>query len=143
MLAKDERGNHIVANLINSGFHYKKVSYERKKRKYGKNQTRFFKRITLLIDVIVSNSYLPIRFISTTGLIIGIFGIGFGTFIIIQRLIHIPSTEHIGWASIISLLSIFSGLILFSLGIIGEYFWRVMENFKKVPHFSIKKQYLD
>ena len=55
----------------------------------------------------------------------------------------LSSTEHMGWASTISLLSIFSGLILFSLGIIGEYFWRIMENFKKVPLYSLKNRFLD
>ena len=143
LLLKDERGNHNAASLINSGFHYEKISYTRKKRKHGKNQTKILKRITVLIDIIVSNSHLPIRFISSTGLIIGIFGIGFGIFIIIQRLINLSSTEHMGWASTISLLSIFSGLILFSLGIIGEYFWRIMENFKKDPLFSVKKRTID
>ena len=45
-----------------------------------------------------------------------------------------------GWASIISLLSVFSGMILFSLGIIGEYFWRMMENIKKPMTYAIKQK---
>ena len=143
LLTKDERGNHFVISLIKSGFHFKEVSYKRNQRKHGKNQTGTLNRITLLIDIIVSNSHIPIRVISSLGLLLGSFGIGFGIYIIIQRLINLSSTEHMGWASTISLLSIFSGLILFSLGIIGEYFWRIMVNFKKVPLYSVKKQILD
>ena len=116
------------------------VSYERMKRKHGKNQTKIFKRITILIDTIVSNSYLPLRLISFIGLLLGIFGIFFGLFVIIIRLKDLSNTAYMGWASIISLLSVFSGMILFSLGIIGEYFWRMMENIKKPMTYAIKQK---
>ncbi len=143
LLNKDERGNHGVASLINSGYDFKMVSYERMKRKHGKNQTKFFKRITILIDTIVSNSYLPLRLISFIGLLLGIFGIFFGLFVIIIRLKDLSNTAYMGWASIISLLSVFSGMILFSLGIIGEYFWRMMENIKKPMTYAIKQKKID
>ena len=42
---------------------------------------------------------------------------------------------------IISLLSIFSGMILFSFGVIGEYFWRMMENIKKPRHMLLTKSF--
>ena len=143
LLNKDERGNHGVASLINSGYDFKMVSYERMKRKHGKNQTKIFKRITILIDTIVSNSYLPLRLISFFGLSLGIFGIFFGLFVIIIRLKDLSNTAYMGWASIISLLSVFSGMILFSLGIIGEYFWRMMENIKKPMTYAIKQKKID
>ena len=37
------------------------------------------------------------------------------------------------------LISIFSGFILISLGIIGEYFWRILENIKKPEWYTINK----
>ncbi|MBI86950.1 MAG: hypothetical protein CMG63_02590, partial [Candidatus Marinimicrobia bacterium] len=109
----------------------------------GKNQTKFLKRITLLIDVVISNSYLPIRLISFTGLLLGLLGIIFGLFIIIDRLNNISNNTFMGYASIISVVSILSGVILLSLGITGEYFWRLMENIKKPNIYSIKKRIID
>ena len=143
LLNKDERGNHGVASLINSGFHFKTIAYERKKRTHGKNQTKILKRITILFDIIVSNSYLPIRLISFSGLVLGLIGMIFGVIVIISRLRDLSNTAYMGWASIISLLSIFSGMILFSLGVIGEYFWRMMENIKKPSTYAVKKRVLD
>ena len=64
LLAKDERGNHFVISLIKSGFHFEEVSYKRNQRKHGENQTGTLKRFNLLIDIIISNSHLPIRLIS-------------------------------------------------------------------------------
>ena len=43
-----------------------------------------------------------------------------------------------GWASTISVLSFFSGIILLSLGIIGEYFWRIMVNLKSLTYILLK-----
>ncbi|MFL3005356.1 MAG: glycosyltransferase [Candidatus Neomarinimicrobiota bacterium] len=143
LLNRDERGNHVVASLINSGFYFKTIPYDRKKRKHGKNQTKILKRITIFIDVVVTNSYLPIRLISFFGLLLGISGIIFGIIVIIIRLNDLSNTANMGWASIIALLSILSGMILFSLGVIGEYFWRMMENIKKPMTYAVKKKLLD
>lgn len=143
LLNRDERGNHVVASLINSGFHFKTIPYKRKKRKHGKNQTKIFRRITIFIDVVVTNSYIPIRLISFFGLLLGLFGITFGIIVIIIRLNDLSNTANMGWASIIALLSILSGMILFSLGVIGEYFWRIMENIKKPAKYAVKNKILD
>ena len=143
LLNKDERGNQALPMLIRSGFAYKSINYKRRKRTKGKNQTKFLKRITLLIDVVISNSYLPIRLISFTGLFLGLLGIIFGLFIIVDRLNNISNNTFMGYASIISVVSILSGVILLSLGITGEYFWRLMENIKKPNIYSINKRIID
>ena len=139
----DERGNHGVASLINSGFLFKIITYKRKKRLHGENQTKILKRITILLDIIISNSYVPIRAISLIGFISGLFGLLFGASIVINRLLNLSSTENMGWASTISILSFFSGIILLSLGIIGEYFWRIMVNLKKPNLYTVKKHNLN
>ena len=96
-----------------------------------------------MIDVIVSNSYFPVRLISFSGLCLGFAGIIFGLYIIIDRLNNIASDLFMGYASIISIISILSGAILLSLGITGEYFWRLMENIKKPNIYSIEKRIID
>jgi len=45
-----------------------------------------------------------------------------------------------GWTSTIIIVSFFSGLILFSLGIIAEYIWRIYEEVKDRPGYIIKKK---
>ena len=105
----------------------------------GLNQTSFFRKITAIIDIIFSNSYLPIRFVSVVGLLLGTFGVLYGFNVIYQKFLDINSTVNLGWASTISIISIFSGVILISLGIIGEYFWRILENIKKPEWYTINK----
>ena len=139
IIRRDERGNSEVSILIKSGFKHKVVYYNRKKRLNGLNQTSFFRKITAIIDIIFSNSYLPIRFVSVVGLLLGTFGVLYGFNVIYQKFLDINSTVNLGWASTISIISIFSGVILISLGIIGEYFWRILENIKKPEWYTINK----
>ena len=139
LILRDERGNNEVALLLRSGFKYRFVYYERHKRKHGKNKTSFFRKITALIDIVFSNSYIPIRIVSILGIFLGCFGISYGIFVIYKKFLEINSSVNLGWASTISIISIFSGFILISLGIIGEYFWRILENIKKPEWYTINK----
>ncbi|MBI87155.1 MAG: hypothetical protein CMG63_03645 [Candidatus Marinimicrobia bacterium] len=139
LILRDERGNNEVALLLRSGYKYRFVYYERHKRKYGKNKTSFFRKITALIDIVFSNSYIPIRIVSIVGFFLGFFGISYGIFVIYKKFLEINSSVNLGWASTISIISIFSGFILISLGIIGEYFWRILENIKKPEWYTINK----
>ena len=45
-----------------------------------------------------------------------------------------------GWTSSFILISFFSGLILFSLGIIAAYIWMIYEEVKNRPGFIIKQK---
>lgn len=139
IIERDERGNGEVPILIKSGFKHKVVFYTRKKRIHGQNQTSFLRKFTAIIDIVFSNSYMPIRYVSLLGLALGTFGIFYGLFVIYQKFLDIDSTVNLGWASTISIISIFSGFILISLGIIGEYFWRILENIKKPQWYTINK----
>jgi len=43
-----------------------------------------------------------------------------------------------GWTLIIIYISLFNGLILFSLGILAEYIWRIFDEVKGRPGYIIK-----
>jgi hypothetical protein len=45
-----------------------------------------------------------------------------------------------GWATTVIFISLFSGLILFSLGIIAEYIWRIYEEVKDRPGYIIREK---
>ena len=43
-----------------------------------------------------------------------------------------------GWTSTVVIISFFSGIILFSLGVIAEYIWRIYEEVKNRPGFIVR-----
>lgn len=45
-----------------------------------------------------------------------------------------------GWTSTVVIISFFSGITLFSLGIIAEYIWRIYEEVKGRPGYIIRKK---
>ena len=45
-----------------------------------------------------------------------------------------------GWTTIIALVAFFNGLMLFCLGIVAEYIWRIYEEVKARPGFIIRKE---
>ena len=45
-----------------------------------------------------------------------------------------------GWATTVIFISLFSGLNLFSLGIIAEYIWRIFEEVKDRPGYIIRNK---
>ena len=45
-----------------------------------------------------------------------------------------------GWTSTVVIIAFFSGITMFSLGIIAEYIWRIYEEVKDRPGFIIRKK---
>jgi len=129
----------IQGDVLSLGFSVKYLPYKRLKRTIGKSQNTFSKRVKFFIDGILNASYLPIRFISFLGIIISLIGISLALFIIYNKLTN--DAPYIGWASLMVLNLIIGGLIMFMLGIIGEYIWRIYDETKHRPNYVIDKIY--
>lgn len=137
----DEKNTHIFVLIFSLGYKYEKIYYKRMKRELGKSQWTLPKKIKLFVDTFVSFSYLPVKGISYIGLAISILSFFYAFFIVMSKFIF--GNEYEGWTTIIVLISSFSGLILLTLGIIGEYLWRILDETRKRPYFVIDKIYND
>jgi len=121
--------------LLWLGFDYKIISYIRKKRDIGKSSWTFSNKVKLLIDIFTTNTYLPLRAISIIGIFSSFFSLFFGLAVILQWLFI--DIEVKGWTSLVLIQVFFSGLIMFSLGIIGEYLWRIFDYLKGRPNYIV------
>ncbi len=133
----DEKNTHIFALIFSLGYKYESIPYVRKKRIAGKSQWTLSKKIKTFIDTFISFSYLPIRGISYLGLSISIMSFVYAIMIAANKIIF--GGRYEGWTTIVVLLSLFSGLILLTLGIIGEYLWRILDEVRKRPSYVIDK----
>lgn len=133
----NEKNTHILVLIFSLGYPYEIIYYVRKKRINGKSQWTFSKKIKLFIDTFIAFSYLPIRGISYLGLGISILSLFYGFSMGINKLIY--GNIYEGWTTIVVLLSSFGGLILLTLGIIGEYLWRILDEVRKRPNYVIEK----
>lgn len=122
----------IVQNL---GLKSCNVYYDGLERVAGKTKYSFFKLLDLAWCAITSFSLLPLRIITVVGLITSFISL----IIIIYALIsYIDNYSIPGWTSIIMTVAFFSGIIIMSLGIIGEYLSKVLIEVKNRPLYLIE-----
>lgn len=114
--------------------------YHRAKREYGKSRWTLGKKLRLFVDTITGFSVVPIRMISTFGLVVALLSFLYGAYIFFNALFD--RFEVPGYPTIIVLITFFSGLILVMLGIIGEYLWRIFDTSQGNPESVIDETYL-
>lgn len=134
----------VVPEIFRLGFSPVYFPYERPLGlNEGNSRWSFKKKLRLAKDVFLSSSTFPIKFISGLGMffcLISIIGIIFYTYIRTFGNANFWGASMPGWTSIIILIMFFGGIILFSLGIIAEYIWRIYEEVKNRPGYIIKKK---
>lgn len=105
-------------------------------RKEGKSGYSFGKLIALTFNLIINYSNLPLRIMTIIGFLSSFFAILFGIFFIWKKVHYkVP----IGYTSIIVTIFFSTGIILFCLGIVGEYISRIYNSQNNKPQYSIKE----
>lgn len=130
-----EKNTSLMGLILWSGFTLEKIYYVRKKREDGKSGWTLKKKIKYFTDSIISFSFFPIKCISVVGLLFFVISMLALIFIFFQKIfgnISIP-----GYTTIALILLMSSGLILLTLGIIGEYLWRIFDSVRTRPTFII------
>ncbi len=116
-----------------------KVKVEHHERREGRSNYTLKKLISLWIRSFTNFSILPLRVSVILGLIFSFFGIAYGIFVIIERILH-PGMAP-GMASLIVSVAIFAGVQLIAIGMIGEYVGRIFLAQNKKPQYTIKKAF--
>lgn len=116
------------------GFKTETVHYEVQERAYGSSKWSTASLFKYAISNVTSFTTLPLKMVSVVGLIFVILSIGLG----IQTLVRFfMGTAASGFTTVILLLLLIGGLLMISLGIIGNYLARVYEEVKGRPRYII------
>ncbi|MCI8407106.1 MAG: glycosyltransferase family 2 protein [Oscillospiraceae bacterium] len=118
------------------GYETATVEYERKERLAGESKYPLKKMLTLAAEGITSLSIKPIRFITVLGLLIFLISLVCIIYSVIQRFL---GQGVDGWESIFCSIWAIGGLILLSLGTIGEYIGKIYLETKERPRFLIRE----
>jgi polyisoprenyl-phosphate glycosyltransferase len=132
-----------IIEVLRLGFSPDYYPYERAKGINKKSRWTFRKKIRLFKDTFFSSSTWPVMMITYLGLFFSFFAFAIIIFYSYIRLFgNLAFWGDVlpGWTSTIIIVSFFSGLILFSLGIIAEYIWRIYEEVKDRPGYIIKRK---
>ena len=118
------------------GYNTAVVEYERGERFAGESKYPLKKMLSFAMEGITSLSTKPIRYVTALGVLVFIVAIA----MLIYSVVRWALGETIlGWASLICSIWAIGGLILLSLGVIGEYIGKIYLETKGRPRFLIRE----
>ena len=113
------------------------IEIEHKERLEGESNYTFFKLLSLWTQMATNFSILPLRIATFLGITISLFSFLLGVYYIILKFLDKTFPE--GWTSLIVIVLFFGGIILTSLGIIGEYIGRTYLQLNGKKQYTIKE----
>ncbi|WP_026491550.1 glycosyltransferase family 2 protein [Butyrivibrio sp. XPD2002] len=131
----DEKNSSLTLQVMWIGFKSARVYFHRKDRTVGKSRWTFAKKYKLVVDSMMSFSYFPIRAISMIGTLVALAAFAGIIGAIYEKLT--VGTPIAGYASLMCVVLFATGLIMLTLGILGEYVWRALDASRSRPPFII------
>ena len=132
-----ERNLFLRAIVPLLGFRSDCVYYERAPRQLGTTKYPLRKMLALAWNGISNFSIVPLRLVTIMGFFICSLSLLF--IILIFARWYVGGTI-VGWASTVTIISMFSGIQLLSLGIIGEYIAKIFVEVKKRPLYIVEEK---
>lgn len=140
LLRKDyrERSRFLRGIVQSVGFRREKIEYVAEERKTGKSHYSFRKLVKLSLLAISSFSKVPLQI----GIIVGLLFVLLSIVLLIYSLVmYFCQRPTSGYTTLIVFLSLFSGIQLMIIGVIGEYIGYIYDEVKGRPIYIIDKIY--
>lgn len=125
----------IMALITWMGFRQTAITYDKQARLHGKSGWSLGSKIKLVIDSMVSFSYLPLRIMSLLGVSAAFVGFLYASLVIFNAARGIPPQ---GWASLMVVVLIIGGAQMLMMGVLGEYLWRALDEARGRPSYLVE-----
>lgn len=112
------------------------VYYERGERFAGESKYPLGKMLSFAVEGVTSLSTKPIRMITGLGFFIFLISIGMLIYSLVR---HFTGATIVGWTTLMVSVWAIGGLILLSLGVVGEYIGKIYLETKARPRFIIEQ----
>lgn len=109
-------------------------------RKYGKSGYSFKRLAKDLIYDITTNSAFPLIVVRDLGITSFVISVVLALFYLIRYFAYGVSVE--GWTTLVLFMLAYNGVILLSIGIIGEYLMHILDEAKKMPNYVERRKKL-
>ncbi len=107
-------------------------------RAEGRSNYTLGKMLKVFNNLIIGNSSFLLRVIGYFGITIATISMLYALWILVQQIVH-PSFAP-GWPSVIVSVLFVGGLLLFSVGIIGEYLIRIISGVEARPSYVVRER---
>ncbi len=136
-----ERNRFMKGLLSWGGFHTTTLLFDRPEREMGVPKQNYQKLFSLAFDGIFSFSSLPLRIWTFLGVLISLFAFLFGIWVVIKKLIYGDPVQ--GYSSLMTIILFFNGLVMLSVGMLGEYISRIFDEVKNRPLYVVSEELTD
>lgn len=128
---------HISGLLFRSSARIINVPMEERVRLSGSTTYNLRKLFRLWLNSFTAFSIKPLSFATVLGSIIALCGFGYGILLVVRKFMNLVIPT--GWSSLMAALLVIGGMILFVLGLIGEYIGRIYMSINNTPQYVISK----
>lgn len=133
----DETNSALTGQVLWSGFKTGKVYYRRLAREIGASRWTLKKKVRLVMDTLFSFSSLPITAVLGVGTVSVIGAIVWAIIEIILKLSG--EIDVAGWTTLFIFNLLSFGIIMLTLGILGEYLWRSFDASRNRPPYIVEE----
>lgn len=121
-----ELNSSIFFQVFSLGFNRVGIEVPYLQREQGESKWTLGKKLKLFVDSFVMFSFVPIRVISTIGILMSVVGVLWALGIVLAKLFNLFDFAS-GWPTLFSIVLLGFGLTNISLGIIAEYLVRTLD----------------
>ncbi len=108
-------------------------------RAEGESKYSLYKLVRLNFDLMTGFSVVPLQLFALMGALTSLAAIAFAVFLLIRR--FIVGAEVEGVFTLFAILFFFIGIIIFGIGLVGEYVGRIYQEVRRRPRYVIRRMH--
>jgi len=120
------------------GFRQTGIAVERAERHSGQSKYNLMRLLRLAFDGVFAFSIVPIRAAAIFGALVMLLSAVYVLYALYAKIFLHQSPQ--GFTALLVAVTFLSGIVLFFLGVIGEYVGRIYEGIKARPHYIISRK---
>jgi len=113
------------------------IPYTRRLRLKGKSQWKLSRKIGYFLDGFTAYTAFPLRLAAWAGAGFCVLACLISVVLVIQRICY--GTALAGWTSLMIVILSIGGIQMLTIGILGEYLWRTLEQTRIRPMYLVKQ----
>lgn len=133
----NDKSRFLSGLLCWMGYKVGTIEVKHDDRYSGRTKYSTFKLVAQWLNMVVAFTALPLKIATFAGLFLGLCSLALTVFYVIRYFMYGFGVS--GFATIVILITFFSGVQLFSLGILGEYIGRMNKEIKNRPEYIIRE----
>ncbi len=108
-------------------------------RAAGKSKYSFLRLVLLQFDLLTSFTLLPLRLTMAVGVVTSLLSLAAAAVLVLGRLVLGPEWAVGGVFTLFAVLFVFLGILLFAIGLLGEYVGRIYMEVRRRPRYVVRQ----